>query len=142
LLSVEVWHSWTSEQKRWNDSKSHRLEELIAPMVASFIRIAAAERAGEERRVAAELQRQRLAQERACLDKLIRTEESKVRVLHRATANWLHAEQLRAFVSAARLDPRPQGRSGACAHVLLRIPEARSTVQVPEADLADEVKVR
>jgi hypothetical protein len=40
LLIVEVWNSWGANQKRWQDRKTLRLEELIPRVFAGFIRVA------------------------------------------------------------------------------------------------------
>ena len=109
-LSIEIWHYWGEEQKRWKDGKSHRLEELIARIMACFIRIAAAERVSKEKQAAEQRESQRRAEERAQLHQRIKAEESRVRALHHATANWLRAEHLRSFVSAARDSARQGGQ--------------------------------
>ena len=79
-----------------------RLEEQLSQVVAGFLRLALADRAEEERRVAEQRERQREAEVRAQLEESIKTEQSKVRALRNAAANWARAEQIRAFVSAAR----------------------------------------
>src|SRR6185437_3794817 len=55
-----------------------------------------------QERAARERERERLAQEQAHLEELIKAEKSKVRALGQAAARWSRAEQIRAFVSAAR----------------------------------------
>jgi len=66
------------------------------------MRLALADRADERRRIAEEREKQRIAEERANLEKSIKAEQSKVNALRNATARWLRAEQIRSFVSAAR----------------------------------------
>ena len=70
--------------------------------MAGFIRLALADRAEEQKRAAAERERQRIAQEQAQLEGVIKAEKSKVRALGQAAARWSRAEQIRSFISAAR----------------------------------------
>jgi hypothetical protein len=100
-LSIIVPSGWGSDRKKWTDGKS-RLEEQLCRIVAGFIRLALADRAEKEKQAAAERERQRLAQEQALLEGLIKAEKSKVRALGQAAARWSRATQIRYFISAAR----------------------------------------
>lgn len=100
-LSVEAWTAWGSNRRSWKDGKS-RVEEQLSQVVGGFIRFAAADRAEAERRAADERDRQRAAEIRAQLEESIRAEQSKVRALRNAAANWSRAQQIRSFISAAR----------------------------------------
>ncbi len=86
----------------------YRLSE--SPIMACFIRIAAAERTSKEKQAAEQRESQRRAEERARLHQRIMAEKSRVRALRRAAASWLRAEQLRSFVSAARDSARQGGQ--------------------------------
>jgi hypothetical protein len=101
-LSIEVWTGWGSSLRSWRDGKTQGLEDQLPRVVAGFIRIALANRAEQRRRTANEQERQRIAEERANLEKSIKLEQSKVNALRNATARWLRAEQIRSFVSVAR----------------------------------------
>jgi hypothetical protein len=70
-------------------------------IVAGFIRLALSDRAQKEQPVAEERERQRMAEERARLEELIKTEQSKVSALRNAAARWSRAEQIRLFICAA-----------------------------------------
>jgi hypothetical protein len=107
-LSIEVWQPWHAHPKRWKDRKSSRLEDLLPQVVAGFVRIALAERAEKERRATEEQERQRRVEERAQLEQLIKTEQSRVHALRRAAMNWFRAQQVRSFLTAAR-DSARQG---------------------------------
>jgi hypothetical protein len=100
-LSIIVWSAWGSDRKKWTDRKS-RIEEQLCQIAAGFIRLALADRAEKEKRAAAERERQRIAQEHAQLEGLIKTEKSRVRALGQAAARWSRAHQIRSFISAAR----------------------------------------
>jgi hypothetical protein len=50
----------------------------------------------------AEREKQRTAEERANVEKSIKTEQSKVNALRNAAARWLRSKQIRSFISAAR----------------------------------------
>lgn len=101
-LSIEIWQPWRADPKRWKDRKSARLEEILPQIVAGFIRLVLFEKAECEKQQAAERERQRRAEERARLEQEIKTEESKVRALRHAAADWSRAASVRAFISAAR----------------------------------------
>jgi len=100
-LGITVWSNWGSDRRKWTDGKAP-LEQQLSKIVAGFIRFALADRAEKERREAAERERQRIAQEQAQLEELIKAEKSKVRALGQAAAQWRRAEQLRSFIAAAR----------------------------------------
>ena len=87
--------------KSWNDGKTRTLEDLLPEIVAVFMRIAIAGKAADERRVAEEAEAQRQAAERARNAELIKQEESRVRALHRAAANWERARRIRDLAAAA-----------------------------------------
>ena len=101
-LSIEVWTEWGYNRRSWRDGKAQRLEDQLPQMVAGFMRLALADRAEERKRAAEEREKQRIAEERANLEKSIKAEQSKVNALRNATARWTRAEQIRSFVSAAR----------------------------------------
>jgi len=101
-LAIEVWRPWRAERKRWKDRGSVRLEARIPQIVAGFVRIALAERAEQEKRLAEEKERQRRAEERARLEQSIKAEEARVRALRRAVVNWRQADEMRSFIAAAR----------------------------------------
>jgi hypothetical protein len=101
-LSIEVWTRSGWNRGRWKDGISPRLEEKIPHIVASFIRLALADRAGMERIAAEERKRQRVAEERGRLEAAIKAEQSKVNALRNAAARWSRAEQIRLFICAAR----------------------------------------
>jgi hypothetical protein len=101
-LCIAIWNQWGPYQKRWKDRKSARLEELLPKVLAGFIEVALGEKAKQEKREAAERERERIAEEWARLEQTIRGEESRVRALRQAAANWSRADQIRAFISAAR----------------------------------------
>jgi hypothetical protein len=91
-----------SQAKRWRDRKSARIEEFLPEVVAGFIRIGISEKAEYEKRQALERDRHRKEQERADLEQAIKTEQSRLRALRRAAADWSRADQMRSFISAAR----------------------------------------
>jgi hypothetical protein len=66
------------------------------------MRLALASRAEQRRRAAEERERERIAEERAKLEKSVKVEQSRVNALRNATARWLRAEQIRSFILAAR----------------------------------------
>ena len=109
-LSVTVLTSWGSDKKKWSDGKL-RLEEQLSRIAAGFIRLALADRAETQERIARERERERLAREQAHLEGLIKAEKSKVRALGQATARWSRAEQIRAFVLAVREAAAENGQS-------------------------------
>lgn len=100
-FAIEVRNGWGSSRARWRDGKSQGLEEQLPAIVAGFIRLALADRADRQKRTAEESERQRLAQERAKIEALIKTEQSKVNALRNAAARWSRAERIRAFICAA-----------------------------------------
>jgi hypothetical protein len=100
-LSITVWNAWGSDRKKWTGGKSS-LEQQLSRIVAGFIRLALADSAEKVKRAAEERERQRVAQEQAQLEGLIKAEKSKVRALGQAAARWSRAEQIRSFISAAR----------------------------------------
>jgi len=100
-LSITVWSYYGSDRKKWTDGKSS-LEQQLSKIVAGLMRLALADRADTERRAAQERERRRIAEEEARVERLVRAEESKVRALVEAAADWSHAEQIRALVSATR----------------------------------------
>jgi hypothetical protein len=104
-FAIEVWSGYGSSRARWRDGKSQNLEEQLPKVVAGFIRLALADRADKENRAAEERARQRLAEERAKIEASIKTEQSKVNALRNAAARWSRAEQIRAFIFAARGAP-------------------------------------
>jgi hypothetical protein len=101
-FSIEVRHMWGPDQKKWRDGKTRSLEEQLPAIVGGFIRFALSERAAAETRAAEEREKQRIAEERARLEASIKREQSKVRALRNAAANWSRAGQIRAFLSASR----------------------------------------
>jgi hypothetical protein len=100
-LSITVWTSWGSDRRRWSDGKSP-LEEQLSRIVAGLIRFALTDRAKERERAAEERERKRRTEEWAQLEATVKAEKSKVRALEEAAANWIRAEKVRSFVSAAR----------------------------------------
>jgi hypothetical protein len=70
-------------------------------MVAAFLRIALAGKSADEKHAAEKAEAERLAAKRARTAELIRQEESRVRTLHRAAANWERARRIRDLVAAA-----------------------------------------
>jgi hypothetical protein len=100
-LSIIAPSGWGSDRKKWSDGKSH-LEEQLCRVVAGLFRLALADRAENEKRAATERERQRLAQEHAQLEALIKAEKSRVRALGQAASRWSRAAQIRSFISAAR----------------------------------------
>ena len=100
-LLIEVWDIWGTHKKRWKDGKTTPLEDLIPKVLAGFIRIALRRRAEEERRAAESRERQKRVEERDRLLAAIKAEKARVRALRHAAADWLRAEQLRSFISAA-----------------------------------------
>lgn len=101
-LSIEVWTEWGYSRRTWRDGKTQRIEDQLPQIVAGFMHLALTDRAEERKRAAEEREKQRIADERANLEKSIKAEQSKVNALRNATARWLRAEQMRSFVSAAR----------------------------------------
>jgi hypothetical protein len=101
-LSIEVWTEWGSNIRNWKDGKTQRLEDQVSQVVAGFMRLALASRAEQRRRAAEERERERIAEERAKLEKSVKVEQSRVNALRNATARWLRAEQIRSFILAAR----------------------------------------
>ena len=101
-LSLEIWNPWRADPKRWRDKKDSLLEGILPRIVASFIRIALAERTERDKERAAEQERQRKNKDRARLYRLIEEEKAKVDALHSATSDWMRAGQLRIFIQAAR----------------------------------------
>jgi hypothetical protein len=110
-FSIEVWNVWGSNRKKWSDGKAQRLEEQTGQVTAGFIRLALANRAEAEKRAADERERQRRAEERAQLEASIKAEQSKVNALRNAAARWSRAQQIRAFISAAREAAAQNGQS-------------------------------
>lgn len=100
-LSIEVWTEWGYNRRNWRDGKTQRLEDQLPQVVAGFMRLALADRAEVRKRAAEEREKQRIAEERANLEKSIKTEQSKVNALRNAAARWSRAQQIRAFVCAA-----------------------------------------
>lgn len=78
-FAIEVWQYWGGERKRWKDKKSARLESLLPQLVAGVLRIALANRAEHEKRLAEEKERQRRAEELERLEKAIKAEQARVR---------------------------------------------------------------
>ena len=101
-LSIDVWTEWGYNRRNWRDGKTQRLEDLLPQVVGGFMRLALGDRAEERKKAAEEREKQRIAEERANLEKSIKTEQSKVNALRNAAARWLRAEQVRSFISAAR----------------------------------------
>lgn len=85
--------------ERWEDS-TPRGSALAG--CGGFHAACIANRAEQRRRAAEERERERIAEERANLEKSVKVEQSKVSALRNATARWLRAEQIRSFVLAAR----------------------------------------
>ncbi len=110
-LSIEVWTEWGYNRRNWRDGKTQRLEDLLPEVVAGFMRLALTDRAEERKKAAEEREKQRIAEERANLEKSIKTEQSKVNALRNAAARWLRAEQIRSFISAAREAAVKSGQS-------------------------------
>jgi hypothetical protein len=110
-LSIEVWQPWDADPKRWKDRKAHPLEELLRQVAAGFIRIALKKRSEQEKRAAEERVRRQRDAERAELERSIKVEHSKVRALRHAAANWIRAEQVRSFLTAARESAERNGQS-------------------------------
>ena len=110
-LSIEVWTEWGYNRRNWRDGKTQRLEDLLPQVVAGFMRLALTDRADERKKAAEEREKQRIAEERANLEKSIKTEQSKVNALRNAAARWLRAEQIRSFISAAREAAVKSGQS-------------------------------
>lgn len=100
-LSIEVWTEWGYNRRNWRDGKTQRLEDQLPQVVAGFMRLALADRAEVRKRAAEEREKQRIAEERANLEKSIKTEQSKVNALRNAAARWSRAQQIRAFICAA-----------------------------------------
>jgi len=100
-LLIEVWDIWGIHKKRWKDGKTTELEDLIPKVLAGFVRIALHRRAEEERRAAEARERQKRVEERERLLAAIKVEKARVRALRHVAADWLRAEQLRSFISAA-----------------------------------------
>jgi len=100
-LLIEVWDIWGTYKKRWKDGKTTRLEDLVPKVLAGFIRIALHRRAEGERRAAENRERQKRVEERDRLLAAIKAEKARVRALRHVAADWLRAEQLRSFISAA-----------------------------------------
>ena len=101
-LSLEIWKPWRADPKRWKDKKNSLLEGILPRIVASFIRIALAERTERDKERAADQERQRKNKDRARLHRLIKEEKARVEALHRTTGDWIRADQLRTFIQAAR----------------------------------------
>jgi hypothetical protein len=93
-LSIEVWTESGYNRRNWRDGKTQRLEDLLPQVVAGFMRLALSDRAEREK--------QRTAEERANVEKSIKTEQSKVNALRNSAVRWLRSEQIRSFISAAR----------------------------------------
>ncbi len=100
-LILEVWHPYDASPKRWKDGKTRKLEDMIPQILADLIRIALAQRHKQEEREAAQREQERREQERLHLQRLIKEEEARYRALRRAALNWLRANQLRSFLTAA-----------------------------------------
>jgi hypothetical protein len=100
-LLIEVLESWSIHKKRWRDGKTAQLEDLVPKVLAGFIRIALGRRAEEEKRAAEARERQNRIDERDRVITAIKAEKARVRALRHLAADWLRAEQLRAFISAA-----------------------------------------
>lgn len=100
-LLIEVWDIWGSHKKRWKDGKTAQLEDLVPKVLAGFIRIALGRRAEEEKRAVEARERQSRIEEHERLLTAIKAEKARVRALRRLASDWLRAEQLRSFISAA-----------------------------------------
>ena len=100
-LLIEVSDSWSIHKKRWRDGKAAQLEDLVPKVLAGFIRIALGRRAEEEKRAAEARERQNRIDERDRVLIAIKAEKARVRALRHFAADWLRAEQLRSFISAA-----------------------------------------
>jgi len=110
-LALHIWQPWTASPKNWNDGKTRTLEDLLPEIVASFLRIAIAGKAADERRAVEKAEAERLEAERARKAALIKQEEARVRALHRAAANWERACRIRGLVAAATDGARREGVS-------------------------------
>jgi len=110
-FAIEIWNGWGSSRGRWRDGKSQLLESQISKVVAGFIRLALADRADAEKRAAEARERQRLEEERAKLEAAIKIEQAKVNALRNTAARWSRAEQIRAFICAAREAAIQNGQS-------------------------------
>jgi hypothetical protein len=69
-LSIEVWTEWGYNRRNWRDGKTQRLEDQLPEVVAGFMRRALADRAEERKRAAEEREKQRIADERANIEKV------------------------------------------------------------------------
>lgn len=106
-------------EKAWQDSEDHRIEEALPSFVDGIIRRVAElreRRARWAREAEIEAERRRQAQE---ADRLKRLEEERVRKLANLQVAWGQAQQLRAFITAAReraeqfgKDVSPEGSFG------------------------------
>jgi hypothetical protein len=110
-LSIEVWTEWGYNRRNWRDGKTQRLEDLLPQVVAGFMRLALTDRAEERKKAAEEREKQRIVEERANLEKSIKTEQSKVNALRNAAARWSRAQQIRAFICAATDAAAQDGQS-------------------------------
>ena len=111
-LGLQIWRPWNASPKSWNDSKTRTLEDLLPEIVAAFLRTALAGKASDEKRVAEKADAERLEAERSRRAALIKKEESRVRALHRAAANWERARRIRDLVAAASEGAQRDGVSG------------------------------
>jgi len=108
-LLIEVLDSWS--KKRWKDGKTAQLEDLVPKALAGFIRIALGRRAEEEKRAAEGRERQNRIDERDRVLAAIKAEKVRVRALRHLATDWLRAEQLRSFISAASHAGSQRGQS-------------------------------
>jgi hypothetical protein len=111
VLSIQVWNGGGSNRSSWKDQKAKRLEAQVSQVVAGFIRLALADRRQAEERIAAERERERIAEENARLETAIKLEGRKVSALRNAAAGWHRAERIRSFISAARDAASVNGQS-------------------------------
>jgi hypothetical protein len=84
----------------WRDGKAHRLENLLSGCVAALMREGRQRRIGAELAKQREIEAERRRKELEILAQQIKEEEEKVRALDGWVTNWIRAGQMRSFIDA------------------------------------------
>ena len=88
------------QRKRWNDTKTQQIENLVADFVAGLLRTAASLRRQKEEQKQQEIERKKREEERWQLRQDIQEEEKKIEQLDQWIEGWERADRIRCFIKA------------------------------------------